>query len=180
MFNRKIFSERLSEQRKSRGLTMQELGEYLKISPQAVSSMERGLSSPSADVLAGLADIFPVSIDYLVGISESTGIVEKMMISMAGKYAENAPEGWHFYSFINDVIDNAGKLFESYVFLAGTYENKSKFNNTDVVLISETITSANLDYLKETEDALKQLFIRMFRVDKLDKIETFMEIDPNA
>lgn len=67
---RKMFSERLSQLRKSKGLSMLQLGEILGVSDEAVRLMERGKRSPSFEVLLSVAEFFSVSVDYLVGLSD--------------------------------------------------------------------------------------------------------------
>ena len=67
---RKMFSERLSQLRKSKGLSMLQLGEILGVSDEAIRLMERGKRSPSFEVLLSVAEFFSVSVDYLVGLSD--------------------------------------------------------------------------------------------------------------
>jgi len=66
-----IFAERLSELRKGAKLSLQTLGEHLAITNQAVSLLEKGKRAPSFEVLCALADYFDVSLDYLVGRSDT-------------------------------------------------------------------------------------------------------------
>lgn len=68
---RKMFSERLSQLRKSKGLSMLQLGEILGVSDEAIRLMERGKRSPSFEVLLSVAEFFSVSVDYLVGLSNT-------------------------------------------------------------------------------------------------------------
>lgn len=64
---RKNFSENLSRLRKDKKLSMNELGEILGVTDEAVRLMEKAKRAPSFDVLCAIADYFNVSIDYLVG-----------------------------------------------------------------------------------------------------------------
>lgn len=57
----------ISEQRKSKGLTQEQLANQLGVSPQAVSKWENGISCPDIMILPKLADIFEISIDELFG-----------------------------------------------------------------------------------------------------------------
>lgn len=70
MLNKNVFRERLSYLRKSSAVKQTALAEYLNIGKSAVSMLENGQRSPSADVLIALADYFDVSLDYLVGRSD--------------------------------------------------------------------------------------------------------------
>lgn len=63
----KIFQERLLEQRKLNKLTQIEVANYLKISQPSYIRYENGSAEPSYDNLVKIADLFDVSIDYLLG-----------------------------------------------------------------------------------------------------------------
>lgn len=67
---RENFSARLLSLRKSKNISMKELGENIGISDEAIRLMEKSKRSPSFEVLCALADFFNVSIDYLVGRSD--------------------------------------------------------------------------------------------------------------
>lgn len=62
--------QRISELRKSRHMTMQELGDKCGVSRATVSMWEAGKREVSRDNLQALADIFNVSLDYITGQSE--------------------------------------------------------------------------------------------------------------
>ena len=51
-------------------MTQIELAEILNYSDKAVSKWERGESVPDISVLKQIADIFGVTVDYLLGITE--------------------------------------------------------------------------------------------------------------
>ena len=63
----KIFQERLIEQRKLNKMTQIEVANYLKISQPSYIRYENGSAEPSYDNLVKIADLFDVSIDYLLG-----------------------------------------------------------------------------------------------------------------
>lgn len=63
----KIFQDRLYEQRKLNKLTQKEIADYLNISQPSYIRYENGTSEPSYENLVKLADLFDVSIDYLLG-----------------------------------------------------------------------------------------------------------------
>lgn len=62
-----MFSERLKELRKARGLTQEQLAAILGVERSSVGKYESRPVIPSADVLNKIADYFDVSIDYLLG-----------------------------------------------------------------------------------------------------------------
>ena len=64
-----MFSNRLKELRKVKNVSQKELSDLLKLTPQAISKWENGLSEPDNDSLITLAEFFNVSTDYLLGKS---------------------------------------------------------------------------------------------------------------
>lgn len=61
-----IIAKNISELRKANDITQAELAERLNYSDKAVSKWERGESVPDISVLKNIADIFGVSVDYLI------------------------------------------------------------------------------------------------------------------
>lgn len=58
--------ERISRQRKNRGMSQEKLAELVGVSRQAVSKWEAGQSAPSTENLCKLADILGISVDSLL------------------------------------------------------------------------------------------------------------------
>ena len=65
------FSERLKKLRKEAGLTQVDVAEKLGISQPAYASWERGVKKPTQENLIKLSKILYVSVDYLLGNTES-------------------------------------------------------------------------------------------------------------
>ena len=63
----KIFQKRLYEQRKLFCLTQSEMAEKLGITQPSYIRYENGTAEPSQECLVKTADIFDVSVDYLLG-----------------------------------------------------------------------------------------------------------------
>ena len=63
--------ERLKPLRKEKGLKQVEMAEQFSQSPRAYQYYEAGTRHPEYDHLLALADFFDVSLDYLVGRSET-------------------------------------------------------------------------------------------------------------
>ena len=59
---------RLKELRKSKGMSQQELADYLFVNQTAVSQWERGVTTPGNNILIKLCELFNVTSDYLLGI----------------------------------------------------------------------------------------------------------------
>jgi len=68
------FSEKLKSLRKEKDLTQTELGKIFNLSKQTISSYENGGSSPDKEMLQEIADFFGVSVDYLLGRTDSKAI----------------------------------------------------------------------------------------------------------
>lgn len=76
------FGEKIKTLRIERNLTQKQLALQLGVVTSAISSYESGSRNPSYDVLIGIAKIFHVSTDYLLGIEKSrcidvTGLKEE-------------------------------------------------------------------------------------------------------
>lgn len=64
------FSSRLKELRTNNNLTQIEIANYLNISERTIIRYENNTRNPEIDVVIKLANLFNVSVDYLVGHSE--------------------------------------------------------------------------------------------------------------
>ena len=62
-----VLPERLKELRKSYKMTQNDLAKRIKVSQQTIGGWEIGRTEPSTELLTKMADLFDVSIDYLVG-----------------------------------------------------------------------------------------------------------------
>ena len=66
-----MFKERLKELRIEKNITQQELGKLVNMSKMAISHWEKGHSEPSISQLIILSDYFDVSVDYLIGKTDT-------------------------------------------------------------------------------------------------------------
>ena len=69
------FSQRLAAVRKERKMTQSEVAEKLNVSFQAVSLWERGETTPEIEKLTEIADLYGVSIDWLLRGKKEAEIV---------------------------------------------------------------------------------------------------------
>ena len=69
---KQIVAKNITDLRKGLGLTQLELAERLNYSDKAVSKWERGESLPDVAVLKQIADLFQVSVDYLLTADHSS------------------------------------------------------------------------------------------------------------
>ncbi len=63
--------ERLSELRKDKGYTQQQLAELLSVSKYTISSYENEKTSPDDRSLIFIAKLFNISLDYLMGLIDT-------------------------------------------------------------------------------------------------------------
>lgn len=66
--------ERIRELRKSSGMSQKELAERLSVNQSAVSQWERGETRPGASAVQRLADIFGVTVDYIIGRTDNASV----------------------------------------------------------------------------------------------------------
>ena len=66
----KIFQERLIEQRKLNNMTQRQMAEHLGIAQPSYIRYENGSAEPTLEALVKIAELFDVSVDYLLGRKE--------------------------------------------------------------------------------------------------------------
>ena len=64
---RELLAKRLKQCRKEKGLTQWEVAVYCDISEKAYQNYELMTREPKLEIIAKNADLFDVSLDYLVG-----------------------------------------------------------------------------------------------------------------
>lgn len=65
-----MFSTRLNQTRKSKGITAQQMADLLYINIRSYRAYESANRMPNLNMLVRIADILDVSIDYLLGRDE--------------------------------------------------------------------------------------------------------------
>ena len=73
----KILSERLVRCRKEAGLTQAQIAIYADITEKAYQNYEAMRREPRLEILIRIADIFGVSLDYLVGRTDEKTMKKK-------------------------------------------------------------------------------------------------------
>ena len=86
-----FLSENLKKYRAIKGLTQEELADFLHITPQSVSKWERGECYPDISFLPALANIFETSIDLLMGMDAIRA--EETRLSIHKKASEHQRAG---------------------------------------------------------------------------------------
>ncbi len=84
-----VLAEKIRSQREKRKLKQQDIAHALNVSPQAVSKWERAENAPDIAVLAGLAKVLGVTIDWLLempGQRDDVFEATVLVSSVAGAY----------------------------------------------------------------------------------------------
>lgn len=79
-----MLGARIAALRREAGLNQAELAQRLQISPSAVGMYEQGRREPSADTLVAMAQLFGVSVDYLLtgqAAEKDQNTLETMLIN---------------------------------------------------------------------------------------------------
>lgn len=71
--------ERITILRKTRGWSQTRLAEELGVSRSLISMVEAGARNPSVELYDGLADVFNVDVDYLMGRSNKTTVLPERL-----------------------------------------------------------------------------------------------------
>ena len=64
-------NELIKDLRRKNGMTQKDIAKKLYCKRQKIADWERGKSTPSADDIVALAEIFNVSTDYLLGLTSA-------------------------------------------------------------------------------------------------------------
>ncbi len=62
-----LFQERLKKLRNEKKLSQEKLGKVLNVNLRTIAYYESGERTPSPETLSQMADLFEVSVDYLMG-----------------------------------------------------------------------------------------------------------------
>lgn len=69
--------ERLRDLREDKDMTQAKVGEYLHISQRSYAHFEAGTRDIPVEILAALADLYEVNLDYLVGRTDQKDMLPK-------------------------------------------------------------------------------------------------------
>ncbi|HBJ2622353.1 UNVERIFIED_ORG: hypothetical protein B2H98_07065 [Clostridium botulinum] len=72
-----ILGKRIKERRLLLGYNQPELAKIMNVSKQTVSNWEKGNRTPDAETLMKLADLFSVSVDFLLGKTNPVGNIKR-------------------------------------------------------------------------------------------------------
>lgn len=104
------FGERLRELRKEKGLSQDEFAKILGTSKQILSRYELGQRSPKIEQVSKYAEKLKVSVDYLLGDTESEAVYEELC---------NELKGLPFYKIFIEVTMKMGLYIPDIVRVTG-------------------------------------------------------------
>lgn len=73
---KEILSQRLRECRKAKGLSQMQVATYCDITEKAYQNYELMTREPRIEILVRIADLFEVSLDYLVGRTDQKALMK--------------------------------------------------------------------------------------------------------
>lgn len=98
--------EKITQLRKEKRLSQTDLAEAIKASREAISKYERGEAIPSVEVAKKIADVFEVTIDFLIGNNHNLAVDKKTLKRMQDidKLDDSTKEKLFF--LIDNVVQN--------------------------------------------------------------------------
>lgn len=79
-----MFPKRLKELRTEKGISQRKLADALGLSNRSISVYEQGVTEPSIKTLVNIANYFDVTVDYLIGNSDSRSGQNESLINELG------------------------------------------------------------------------------------------------
>ena len=84
-----MLGNRIKELRKEFGLSQVDLAARMEVTKQTISNWENENIQPSVDMLVGLANVFNVTTDYLLGLDDVPRLsIEGLPLSFAAHLAQ--------------------------------------------------------------------------------------------
>ena len=84
-----MLGARIRELRKEFGLSQVDLAQRMEVTKQTISNWENENIQPSVDMLVGLANVFNVTTDYLLGLDDVPRLsIEGLPLSFAAHLAQ--------------------------------------------------------------------------------------------
>lgn len=99
-----MIGERLLDLRKDAGLTQDDLAVILNINKHSISSYERDKSEPPDAIKIAIAKYFNVSVDYLLGLTDSPSPLDnhEFVLRLPADFPKSAiPEVLHYIQYLN-------------------------------------------------------------------------------
>ena len=159
----------ISQLRKEKGWTQAELASKLLVSDKAVSKWESNKGEPSIEFLPILAQLFDVSLDYLMtGKEKEDKIITISKLELCAK-----KDDVDMYKKLNldaDYKDENSKTIFHYVF---EYESKKLF----AYLNEDNSCDAFIEYYGDDKDMMEKFFYMQIICDNRNLINDLVKLD---
>ena len=175
----KSIGENIKAIRKSLGLTQTEVAEKLYTTPQNISRVESGEGEPTAEMLIGMAEVFNVSVDTLVGRMEmpEKDLMNKLQIYF--KTSENDEVSNRVFKVCESIIiGRYQKYFEN-----TDFEGKKSYstlfrknltsvfsNRTDRTRVFAAVDTSAVNLSDDSRNSLNEIFSALSKPAVLDFI----------
>ncbi len=127
--------EILKQLRKQNGFTQKDVAKELGITVSAYGNYELGQRQPTPEMLCKLADVFEVSVDYLLGREKENALVRKGTTDIATNYLKKLGlENDQKFKDFAKLYSTMTEMHRTYVlaYLIG-YLNKAGVNTINIV-----------------------------------------------
>lgn len=110
-----MVGKRLRELRKKKNMTMKELGQKLSLAESTISGYENETRKPDLEILNKIADFFEVSVDYLMGRTEKSSVLDDEEQFL--KWAKDSKAGIFFSEILESEEAEIEELRETWEFV---------------------------------------------------------------
>ena len=105
-----MIGKRLTKLRVKRGMTQKGLAQILNVTPSAVSGYETGRNSPSDEIKCKIAELFEISLDYLLGLTDEEVSLNRENVVVLDKEVNfEVRENLRMFAHIMDKGDSDNK-----------------------------------------------------------------------
>lgn len=139
--------ERLREARENKGWNQVYVAKVLDITSQTISGYERGIRDPDTSTLKRLAQLYEVSIDYLLGFDIAEEIITNSNTATIGSRLKALRENKGVYQ--KDVAKYLGITTSAY----GYYEQEQRRIESDILIKLADYFEVSADFLLGRTDA---------------------------
>ncbi|KLE14786.1 cobalamin-dependent protein [Clostridium sp. C8] len=157
------FANRMKELRKNKGYTQKKLASLLNIGQTTVANYEQGTRVPDMEKLNKMADLFEVTLDYLLGRSEEIARSTKDAKSK-GIDLKTADKVYLNYLLQGD-SENARKL------IVGFHEDGVNIEYIFFDILDKVLKEVGVLWEKGTVDVWKEHFISEVTIDVMREIK---------
>lgn len=113
-----MFDDRLKKLRDEYAWTQKQVSEKLNMNPRTYSSYENNDREPNSEVLISIADLFNVSVDYLLGLKEP----QKEKSEATAYYNLDDQDKEFFDDYLNLSVQGKEYMRQTMVMVKETYK----------------------------------------------------------